>query len=261
MIKVVCIGAGKLANQLMPALETADCEVVQVYNRSATPAVTLAAKLKAATSTASISEIRTDADLYFLAVSDDAISIVADQLLTILPSSAIGVHCSGSLGLEVLPFQRKAAFYPLQSFSVDHETSWRWIPLIITTTDETIWTILDEIAGMISTSVYRMTDEQKSVLHVAAVFTNNFSNHMLTLAENICLKHHLPFEMLKPLILETFSKAILTGPRDNQTGPAVRGDQKTIEKHLALIKDEPHLTAIYEAITASIAHTVKAGEK
>jgi predicted short-subunit dehydrogenase-like oxidoreductase (DUF2520 family) len=252
MIKIVCIGAGKLANQLMPVLETAGCEVVQVYNRSIAHADILAGKLKSATTTSSLQEIQTDADLYFLTVSDDAISIVADQLMALLPSTAIGVHCSGSLGLEVLPFQRKAAFYPLQSFSIDHETSWRWIPLIITTTDEDVWTLLDEIAGMISTSVYRMTDEQKSVLHVAAVFTNNFSNHMLTLAEKICLDHQLPFEMLKPLILETFSKAILNGPKDNQTGPAVRGDQKTIEKHLALIKDQPHLTAIYKAITESI---------
>ncbi len=255
MFKVVCIGAGKLANQLMPVLEEAECEVMQVYNRTTKPAEALAGKLKNASFTSSISEINPEADLFFLAVSDDAISIVADQLLSIISPSAIVLHCSGSLGLDVLPFKRKAAFYPLQSFSIDHQVSWRWIPLIITTTDEDIWTILDEIAGAISTSVYRMTDEQKSVLHVAAVFTNNFSNHMLTLAEKICVDHQLPFEMLKPLILETFSKAILNGPGENQTGPAVRGDQKTIEKHLALIKDDAEMTDIYKAITNSIIST------
>jgi predicted short-subunit dehydrogenase-like oxidoreductase (DUF2520 family) len=252
MKKVVCIGAGKLANQLMPVLEEAECEVVQIYNRSSPAAEDLAKKLKNSSFTSSSSEIISDAELYFFAVSDDAISIVADQLLSIIPPSAIGVHCSGSLGLDVLPFKRKAAFYPLQSFSIDHEVSWRWIPLIITTEDEDAWTTLDEIAGAISTTVYRMTDEQKSILHVAAVFTNNFSNHMLTLAEKICLEHQLPFEMLKPLILETFSKAILNGPKENQTGPAVRGDQKTIEKHLALIEDNPHMAIIYRAITKSI---------
>ncbi|MEP6794849.1 MAG: DUF2520 domain-containing protein, partial [Saprospiraceae bacterium] len=92
----------------------------------------------------------------------------------------------------------------------------------------------------------------KSILHVAAVFANNFSNHMLTLAESICKEHQLPFEILKPLILETFSKAILSGPKESQTGPAVRGDDKTIEKHLHLLENHPELSDVYKIITNSI---------
>ncbi len=253
MKKIVCIGAGRLANQLMPALEEdGDCEVVQVYNRTAVPAELLSKKLHKASFTSVISEIDKDADIYFLAISDDAIPFVADQLMSIVPIDSIGVHCSGSLELDVLPFERKAGFYPLQSFSLNHEVSWRWIPLIITAPDEDTWLALDEIAGRLSSSVYRMTDEQKSVLHVAAVFANNFSNHMLTLAESICAEQNLPFEILKPLILETFSKAIVSGPRESQTGPAVRGDQKTIEKHLRILAGHEELTAIYKVITRSI---------
>lgn len=252
MLKIVCLGAGRLAHQLMPALEEAGCHIVQVYNRSPFAAQELADKLKSTSFTADITQVLPDADLYFLTVSDDAIKPVAAELKYLISSDAIGVHCSGSMSLDVLPFKRKAGFYPLQSFSANHEVSWRWIPLIITAPDEDIWQLLDAIAGQLSSSVYRMTDEQKSVLHVAAVFANNFSNHMLTLAENICKEHGLPFEILKPLILETFSKAILSGPRDSQTGPAVRRDQKTIEKHLYLLADHPQLTAIYKAITNSI---------
>lgn len=252
MTKVVCIGAGKLAHQLMPVLEEAGCEVIQVFNRSESAGESLSAKLKSATFTSSLQEIIPDADMYFLAVSDDAVQIVADHLVTTVNASAIVIHCSGVLGIDVLPFTKRAAFYPLQSFSEDHEVSWRWIPLIITTSDQDTWEILESIATSISTSVYRMDDDQKSVLHVAAVFTNNFSNHMLTIAEQICLGHNLPFEMLKPLILETFSKAILNGPKENQTGPAVRGDQKTIEKHLNLIRNHPEMVDIYKSVTASI---------
>lgn len=252
MLKVVCIGAGRLARQLMPALQEADCHIIQVYNRNLAAAQSLADKLTDSSFTAEFSEIVLDADLYFLAVSDDAIEPVADRLNPIMPAEAIGVHCSGSLGLDVLPFKRKAGFYPLQSFSENHDVTWRWIPLVITTPDEDIWTLLDEIAAKLSTSVYRMTDEQKSNLHVAAVFANNFSNHMLTLAENICKSHQLPFEILKPLILETFSKAILSGPRESQTGPAIRKDEKTIEKHLRLLADYPEMRIIYQAITNSI---------
>jgi predicted short-subunit dehydrogenase-like oxidoreductase (DUF2520 family) len=212
----------------------------------------LADKLKGCSVVSDLAQVAPDADLYFLTVSDDAVKPISLALVDIVPMDAIGIHCSGSLGLDVLPFRRKAGFYPLQSFSVNHEVSWRWIPLIITAPDEDTWEVLDAIAGQMSSSVYRMTDEQKSVLHVAAVFANNFSNHMLTLAENICNEHDLPFEILKPLILETFSKAILSGPRDSQTGPAVRRDQKTIEKHLYLLADHPQLTVIYKAITNSI---------
>ena len=252
MLKVVCIGAGRLAQQLMPALEETGCHIVQVYNRTPQSALLLAEKLKGCSYTSDLDSIARDADLYFFAGADDAITLLSTQLYTMLPDDAIGVHCSGSLGLDVLPFARKAGFYPLQSFSPNHEVSWRWIPLIITTPDEDIWELLDTIAGQLSSSVYRMTEAQKSNLHVAAVFANNFSNHMLTLAESICNEHQLPFEILKPLILETFSKAILSGPRDSQTGPAIRGDEKTILKHLGLLDNHPELRNVYRVMTESI---------
>ncbi len=252
MVKIVCIGAGRLAHQLMPALEEAGCHIVQVYNRTPGDAKSLSEKLKSSSYTSSVTDIVRDADIYFFTVSDDAIKSVSVLVDERIPEQAIVVHCSGSMGLDVLPFKRKAGFYPLQSFSNNHEVSWQWIPVIITTNDDAIWTTLDDIAGKMSSSVFRMTDEQKAILHVSAVFANNFSNHMLTLAEMICKQHQLPFEILKPLILETFSKAIVSGPKVSQTGPAVRGDQKTIDKHLELIKDNPSLQELYRMITASI---------
>jgi predicted short-subunit dehydrogenase-like oxidoreductase (DUF2520 family) len=255
MLKVVCIGAGRLAHQLMPALEEAGCHIIQVYNRTPEAAKSLSDKLNASSFISNIQEMARDADIYFFTVSDDAIKPLAGLAHEFIPAEAISVHCSGSLGLEVLPFKRKAGFWPLQSFSVNHEVSWQWIPVIITAEQDSTWLVLDEIAGKMSSSVFRMTDEQKSTLHVAAVFANNFSNHMLTLASSICSQHQLPFEILKPLILETFSKAILAGPGESQTGPAIRGDQKTIDKHLLLLKDDPGLQEVYRLITASIVKT------
>ena len=251
-MKIVCIGAGRLAHQLMPALEEAGCEVIQVYNRTPEGAKLLADKLRAALNTSSLSEIRDDAEMYFLAVSDDAISPVANELYNIIHRDALVLHASGILDLSEIRFERKAGFYPLQSFSDNHDVSWRFIPVIVTTNDDDIWIMLDQIASRLSSSVYRMTDHQKSNLHVAAVFANNFSNHMLTLAENICKEHQLPFEILKPLILETFSKAIISGPKESQTGPAVRGDEETIKKHLALLSDHPDWKELYTLISKSI---------
>jgi len=251
-MKVVCLGAGRLAYQLMPALEEAGCSVLQVYNRKIESAKLLSEKLQSTSFTSTVSEIIADADAYFLVVSDDAVKSVAEDLHKIIHKDALVIHCSGILDLDVLPFKRKAGFYPLQSFSLNYDVSWKYIPVIITTNDDDIWITLDQIAGKMSSAVYRMTDHQKSILHIAAVFANNFSNHMLALAENICNEHQLPFEILKPLILETFSKAIIAGPAGSQTGPAVRGDQKTIEKHLALLKDHPDLKDLYKRISDSI---------
>jgi predicted short-subunit dehydrogenase-like oxidoreductase (DUF2520 family) len=251
-MKIVCLGAGRLANQLMPGLEETGCEIVQIYNRSPEPAKLLSQKLRSSSFTSSMTDIDTGADIYFLTVSDDAVKPLAHQLHKIIHPDALVVHCSGILSLDVLPFERKAGFYPLQSFSDNHDVSWRFIPVIITTHDDDIWIMLDQIAGKMSSAIYRMTDAQKSILHVAAVFANNFSNHMLTLAELICKEHQLPFEILKPLILETFSKAILSGPKESQTGPAIRGDEKTIEKHLQLLTDHPELKDLYQAISNNI---------
>lgn len=241
-----------MANQLMPALEASGCTIVQIYNRSEESAKALSTKLNSTPFTTLISEVRNDADIYFFTLSDDAIPVVSDQLYPIINKEAIGVHCSGGLSTDALPFKRKAGFYPLQSFSDNHEVSWKYIPIIITTNDETIWETLDEVASKISTAVYRMTDDQKAILHVAAVFSNNFSNHMLVLAEKICNENNLPFEILKPLVMDTFSKAIISGPSQSQTGPAVRRDLKTIEKHLKTLEEYPELVEIYKVITESI---------
>ncbi|MBK9984010.1 MAG: DUF2520 domain-containing protein [Saprospiraceae bacterium] len=251
-MKIVCIGAGRLAHQLMPALEDAGCEIIQVYNRTPEAAKLLSDKLKSASHISKLEEVNPDAEIYFLTVSDDVINPMALELKKIISPEALCVHCSGILELDVIPFNRKAGFYPLQSFSDNHDVSFRFIPIIITTHDDDIWIELDQIAGRMSSSVYRMTDEQKSILHVAAVFANNFSNHMLTIAESICKENQLPFEILKPLILETFSKAILSGPKESQTGPAIRGDEKTIEKHLHLLENNPELVDVYKIVTKSI---------
>ena len=251
-MKIVCLGAGRLAHQLMPALQESGCEILQVYNRTPHSAKTLSEKLNHASFTSSINEIAKGADAYFLATSDDAIKPLADELQTFVDPEALVVHCSGTVDLDALPFERRACFYPLQSFSDHHDVSWRFIPVIITTHDDDIWIMLDQAASRMSSTVYRMTEQQKSILHVAAVFANNFSNHMLTLAEKICNEHQLPFEILKPLILETFSKAILSGPKESQTGPAVRGDEKTIEKHLAILADHPEISDLYTMISNSI---------
>jgi len=252
MQSIVCIGAGKLASQLMPALEHAGFEVVQVYSRTIDNAESLAEKLRYAKATDDLSNIVALADLYFFAIKDDAVGNVANQLGYLENDKSIFVHSSGILPLQTIPFKRRGIFYPLQTFSPNHLVDWDTTPMLVTGETEMITNTLKTIASKISNLVYTVKDEEKAVLHVAAVFANNFTNHMLTLAEKICNEHHVDFEILKPIIRETIAKALDAGPAISQTGPAVRGDQQTIDKHVKMLDKDPGLQELYLTITKSI---------
>ncbi len=252
MHNIVCIGAGKLANQLMPALEREGYDIVQVYSRTEAKAKSLADHLHRASFTTDISQIQPDADLYFFAVKDDAIEFVAQEVSYLDNEKSMFVHSSGILSMDALPFNRRGIFYPLQTFSENHTVDWKNTPLLITAATEALTTSLTTLAEKISNLVYKVGDNDRAVLHVAAVFANNFTNHMLALAERICNEHHVSFDILKPIIRETVVKALEAGPANSQTGPAVRGDQHTIEKHLRLLADDPALRELYQKITESI---------
>lgn len=251
-MKIVCIGAGRLAHHLMPALQRSGCMVVQLYNRSEPPLTELAHKLHVESHTTKLEEIYPDADLYFLTIADDVVGKIASKLIKIQNEDAIIVHCSGTLPLDIIPIHHRGVFYPLQTFSEDHETDWTQTPIIITSDDAYSLSKLYTIALRISGSVYTMSDEQKAYLHLAAVFANNFTNHMLSVAEKICTTHGVHFEILKPLIESTIKKALGLGPEKSQTGPAVRGDDQTIEKHLRMLQEDHDLGEIYRLITERI---------
>jgi predicted short-subunit dehydrogenase-like oxidoreductase (DUF2520 family) len=132
MHNLVCIGAGKLANHLMPALEREGYDIVQVYSRTMVNAQSLAKKLHNSSFTSDPSAIQTGADLYFFAINDDAVEEVIRQAAYLENGKAIFVHTSGILPLEVIPFKRRGIFYPLQTFSAQHPVDWRKTPVLIT---------------------------------------------------------------------------------------------------------------------------------
>ncbi len=252
MHKIVCIGAGRLAYHLMPRLEQAGHHVIQVFNRTKSHADALMTQLASAELVDHVEEITAEADLYFFTIKDDAIPSIASQLSSIEDNQKIFVHCSGVSDLNVLPFERKGSFYPLQTFSYAHAIPWEETPLLITAMLPEVKKVLVHLAQEISKSVYTVSDEQKTRLHLAAVFANNFTNHMLMLSAKICKDHGLSFDILKPLIKETVEKALHLGPEHSQTGPAVRGDEVTIQKHLKLLEHDPSLASLYSLITDQI---------
>lgn len=193
-------------------------------------------------------------DIIIVAVPDHRLKKVLDQIRC--NKETIVVHTAGSMGLDVFPgtVSRYGVFYPLQTFSPGRKVDFAGLPILIETTDTKASELLKFIAESMNCKALFSDTEHRRMLHLSAVFVCNFTNHILTEGKEIALKAGFPFEILIPLINETISKAIEIGPENSQTGPAVRNDKNTLEKHLELLSFSPELQRIYNEITLSIMH-------
>lgn len=250
MIKVSIIGSGNVAQHLIVALQNsimngAEIKLVQVFTRQKSTLLHLLDFNKITVDWSTLAE----ADLYIIAVSDDAISNVSEQIPY---KNKLVVHTSGGVPLEALaPNNRKGVFYPLQTFSKNKAVNFKTIPICIESQNASDFQLLQKIAQAISNSVIAINSEQRKALHVAAVFVSNFSNHMYKIGNDICIENNLPFEILSPLIQETAEKIMQLSPIDAQTGPAIRNDKETINAHLTFLSDENQKN-IYTILTQSI---------
>ncbi|WP_298366611.1 Rossmann-like and DUF2520 domain-containing protein [uncultured Lutibacter sp.] len=248
MIKVVILGGGNLAFHLTNTmLKTSSINLVQVYNRSLSKIKYLKGKTLI---TNNIDELK-DADIYIVSVSDNAISELTSKLVL---KNKLVVHTSGAANItELQSNSRKGVFYPLQSFSKEKEINFKEVPFCLETENKLDFKLLKKISTLLGSNSYNINSEQRKKLHVAAVFVNNFVNHLYYLGNEICDENNIPFEILKPLIKETSNKIIDLQPFDAQTGPAIRKDSKTINKHLELLNENQQ--KIYSILTKSIIET------
>ncbi len=246
MINVVLLGSGNVARHLYTIFDSKkNSNVVQCYNRKGIKL----SKNQIITSITSDINTLTLADVYIIAVSDDAVIEVTKKLPF---SNRLVVHTSGSVPLSSMADRnRRGVFYPLQTFSADKEVDFLKVPICIETENQNDFLILESLANSISTMVYPISSEQRNMLHVAAVFVNNFTNHMFSLGNDICKEYGVPFEVLHPLIQETAKKIITIDPDQAQTGPAIRNDIQTIERHLSVLKKDSQ-KKIYKSLTKSI---------
>ena len=252
MIKVVIIGSGNLATHLIDAFNKShdsgsEIEVVQAYARNTE---TLNSQLDFDKTTTDLDTLA-EADLYIIAVSDDAIEEVSSALPF---KNRLVVHTSGGVSLDSLSDDnRKGVFYPLQTFSKSRELDFSTIPIALESQNATDFQLLEKVARSISSNVQGINSEQRKALHVAAVLVNNFTNHLYAVANEICIANQVPFDMLKPLIMETAEKVMTLPPKEAQTGPAKRRDNKTLHSHIDFLQDDIQ-KEIYKLLTQSIQH-------
>ncbi|MEO6403968.1 MAG: Rossmann-like and DUF2520 domain-containing protein [Ferruginibacter sp.] len=248
-MQIVLIGSGNVATVLGRLFKHAGHKIVQVISRDITHAHVLAAELGAIAS-----DFKTmpedNSDVVIFTVSDDVLYnnshhfIIKDKLV---------LHTAGAASKEILQkfSTRYGVLYPLQSIKkeimpvVD-------IPFLIDGNTEEVIHEVSQLALSISNTVSRETDEKRLVLHTAAVMVNNFTNHLYTLAEDLCKQEGVDFNLLKPLIMETAKRIHEHSPSELQTGPALRKDIHTLDKHLRLLSAYPKIRTMYLRITDSI---------
>jgi len=245
MLSIVLLGTGNVAHHLFKAfLNAENAEVVQVFGRTRSHLREFEERTSITTDINTLKQ----ADIYLMAVNDDAITKISKDLASI---KGLVAHTSGSVSLNALTNKRKGVFYPLQTFSKERAINFKEVPICLEANSKEDLKILRALAVQVSISVYNINSEKRKSLHLAAVFVNNFTNHFYDIGARICSKENLPFDILRPLIQETVEKVKDLSPSDAQTGPAKRNDIGTMQHHLDLISS-PLQKKLYQFISESI---------
>ncbi|UOQ73910.1 Rossmann-like and DUF2520 domain-containing protein [Hymenobacter cellulosilyticus] len=174
------------------------------------------------------------------------------------PAGALVVHTAGALPLDVFaPYAnlRGGVLYPLQTFSPGRVIDWTTVPICVEAGTPADQQLVEQVARSLSNVVEVVATPQRQVIHVGAVFACNFTNHLLGIGHALLQEAGLPFALLEPLIQETVQKALAQPPFTVQTGPAVRHDTATLDRHRALLLEHPQWQQIYNQLTASIQAT------
>ena len=242
MITVSVLGTGKVGTHFIKAfINHKDIKLLQIYSRSAHSLHHYKGIKGTTQSTLELLK----ADIYIVALPDDVI-----PTLDLTHLKGLVVHTSGTVSYHAIKAKNRGVLYPAQSFTKEKEIELSKVPFCLETEFKKDDLLLENFTKLFSDRYQYLDEQKRQKLHLAAVFANNFSNRMIGIAHDICQKQAIDFELLQPLIQETFLKTQIIAPNLAQTGPAIREDQHTINKHLSLLsglnKD------IYEILTKSI---------
>lgn len=242
-MKIVLIGRGRLATNLLPALQRAGHDVVSIDSRT-------------------LEGLPAEADVFVVSVKDSALQEVVGRAVK-GREGQLFVHTAGSMPMTLLQEQgagRCGVFYPMQTFSKERLVDFSEIALFIEASDADSLQTLERLAASLTTHVYRLTSDDRRYLHLAAVFACNFANHCYALAADVLQRRGLPFDVLLPLTDETARKVHQLPPRQAQTGPAVRYDENVISMQHQLLSDQPDVQAVYDLLSQSI-HRIATEQK
>lgn len=247
---VSIIGSGNVATHLAKALQKANVQVLNIWSNRFENALALAQEVGAQAVNELAEIVADESDILLISVKDDAIGSVAQKLNGY---SGVVAHTSGSVSLTVLNgIENHGVFYPLQTFSKQKELDFSLVPLCLEASTPSALAKLKHLAALLSKHCYDVDSEQRKILHLAAVFACNFPNYLYGIAQQLLAQHQLDFNIIKPLIIETANKIQTALPINVQTGPAIRNDVQTLNKHEEMLQKHPEWLTIYKLLSEQI---------
>jgi predicted short-subunit dehydrogenase-like oxidoreductase (DUF2520 family) len=243
------IGAGSVAEALCDGLIAGGHRILTVSSKGGVSASELA-KRSGALWIRDCS-IPDNCDIVIVSVTDTAVAEVADKIR--LPEKTVIVHTAGSVEMSALRRKtRCGVLYPLQTFTKGFSPDLREVPFFIEGAERSTLILLRELVESMGAEARECDSARRKYLHLAAVFTNNFANFMMTTGGTIAAQAGFDPEVLRPLIEETARKALRAGPPAAQTGPAVRHDAGTMKNHIELLSFSPEYSELYIRISELI---------
>jgi predicted short-subunit dehydrogenase-like oxidoreductase (DUF2520 family) len=249
--RIVFIGAGNVATHLATAFFKAGWQIVEIFSRALPHANVLSQRCNA-NATDNFNSITDNADLYIFCLNDQANQSLIPRFKK---KNKTLIHTSGSIEVDVFKgiSNNFGVLYPLQTFNKDIDLSISDVPFLIEASNNEVFNLLTQLTKSVTAQHYKTTSPQRLQLHIAAIFANNFTNHMFSVAEKILETNNLPLDILLPLIKQTIARLEQGHPLQMQTGPAVRNDINVIEKHIKLLKkDFNEFENLYKTISNSI---------
>lgn len=246
---ITIIGSGNVATQLAILFKKLNFKIVEIWSRNLENAQNLALKVDSIP-ISKIEKINTSSDLYLVAIADDGLKNIAKKIPQL---NGIIAHTSGASSLNIFENQKNfGVFYPLQTFKKESLVNWKNIPILIEANNSQNLKNLSLLAQNINNQVFEISSQQRQYLHLSAVFACNFTNYLLYISQCLMEENNLDKKLLEPLIRKTYENALIKNPKDLQTGPAIRNDQKTIQKQINLLEKYSDFQELYKTISSLI---------
>jgi predicted short-subunit dehydrogenase-like oxidoreductase (DUF2520 family) len=182
-----------------------------------------------------------EADLVVLCVPDRAIAEVAVEI----PRGPWVAHTSGACSLEALdPHERRFSLHPLQTFrdgGGPEQFDGAWAA-VSGETGEAL-EAGRTLAGLLGLRPFELDDDERPIYHAAAAFASSYLVTLREVAAELMEAAGAPADALDPLMRRTMENGF------RHTGPLVRGDWETVERHLRVIAERrPQLLPLYRAL-------------
>jgi predicted short-subunit dehydrogenase-like oxidoreductase (DUF2520 family) len=256
---IAIVGAGNLGNALALSLRSAGFGIDAIVSRARAESLIRARRLARKVGARVLSRVRDlRASVLWICVPDSAIPEVTVRLADRWEQQRGGValHSSGALSSLVLqPLHAKglsvASAHPLMTFVRGSQPSLAGVPFAIEG-DRGAVKVARSIVRQLGGKPYGITAAQKSAYHAWGTFASPLLTALLATAEEVAMLAGVPpkearYRML-PILLQTIRNYGEFGAAGGFSGPIIRGDIATVQRHLEVLRKYSVPRQVYSAL-------------